>query len=153
MDRNQVVVNMYNLKRYLLLYGITLFYIAGGYIFQEFHPFSKFPMYNQLPNWSYVFYYTDTKNNIIPCDAINFSGAALGHLFYNIAESENIKFGGGMESDDELERIGKQMYVETTKQSNYLNKVKTVKLWRKHFSFEGDEINVKDKLIYEKNNE
>ncbi len=143
---------MPRLKKYLLLYGVALFYMVGGLILGEFHPFSKFPMYNQLPNWSYVFYYTDENNVIIPCDTFNFSGAGLGHLFYNIAESEGIKFGNGMERDDELEKIGSLMYIETTKQSSYLTNIKTVKLWRKYFYFEGDKINMSEKLIYEKNN-
>jgi hypothetical protein len=139
-------------KKYIVVYGITIFYIAAGLTLGEFHPFSKFPMYNQLPNWSYIFYYTDENNTIIPCDTFNFSGAALGHLYYNIAESKNIKFGNGMESDDELEEIGRLMYIETTKQSKYLNNIKTVKLWRKYFYFEREEIKVKEKLIYEKIN-
>ena len=144
---------MQRMKKYMLLYGVTALYIAGAFAFKEFHPFSHFPMYNQLPNWSYVFYFTDEKGKLIPCEKLNYSGGSLGHLFYNIAEEEKIEIGNGMENEAELKIIGSKMMDEVLKVNPDSNKRRSIKLMRKHFFYEGKNINTKEKLMYEKSME
>lgn len=135
-----------------MLYGITILYMIGAFSFEEFHPFSNFPMYSQLPNWSYVFFFVDENNKLIPCSKLNFTGGRLGHLFYKIAESEQIKVGYGVESKAELTLIGSKMVNEVLKHNNHGIAFKHLKLVRKHFFYEANDnkINAVEKLMYEK---
>jgi hypothetical protein len=139
---------MLRIKKYILLYGVTALYMGGAFAFKEFHPFSHFPMYNQLPNWSYVFYFTDKNDSLIPCKKLNFTGGSLGHLYYNIAADQKIKYGNGMESEKELKIIGAKMLEEVMKQKPDSNKIDTIKLMRKHFFYIGNKINTEDKLMF-----
>lgn len=139
---------MFKVKKYILLYGITALYMLGAFAFGEFHPFSHFPMYNQLPNWSYVFYFTDEQDKLIPSENLNITGDQLGHLYYNIASAQKIETGNGLENDSALHLIGQIMFDEVMKHNTGFNA--RIKLKRKYFYFNNDKINVKEHVMYEK---
>lgn len=138
---------MFKVKKYILLYGIATLYMLGAFAFGEFHPFSSFPMYNQLPNWSYVFYFTDEQDQLIPGKNLNITGGQLGHLYYNIASAQNIETGNGLENDSSLNLIGQIMLEEVMKYNP--NFIVRIKLKRKYFYLSNDKINVKENLMYE----
>lgn len=139
------------LPKFLVKYGIAVFYIAGAYLVGEFHPFSHFPMYNNLPNWSYVFYFVDENNKLIPCDKLNTDGGSLGHLYSTIAEYNKIPYGSGMETPQQLELIGEKITQQTLAKSKPPYSFKKIKLVRVYYHFNQDKLISKINCIYEKN--
>lgn len=75
-------------------YPIILFplsYMLLSFVFKEHQPFSMLPMYSNLNNKTYVFYFT--KNDIlIPISDINqkTNGASLSHYYYNISDYKSL---------------------------------------------------------------
>lgn len=132
-------------------YGIAFFYIAGAYLFGEFNPFSHFPMYNNLPNWSYVFYFVDENNKLIPCNKLNTDGGVLGHLYSTIAEYNRIPYGSGTETPEQLELIGEKITHQTLAKSKPPYLFKKIKLVRVYYHFNQDKLISKINCIYEKN--
>ena len=89
-------------RRILLL----LIYILGVLALGETHPFSQYPMYNSLPNWSYVFFFTDKNQNLIPCNHIGTTGGELAHKFYSIMENSGYSYGYEQEDPNHLKEVG-----------------------------------------------
>ncbi len=141
---------MYRLKKYILLFGVAITYMVASLCINEFHPFSRFPMYNQFPNWSYAFYLTDQDNNIIPAQKLNMTGGGIGHLYYSIAQHKNIKIGNGVEDKKDLAVIGNAMLNEILKRNTQQIEFKKLNLYRKYFYFSGDSIINTETLMYEK---
>ena len=97
------------LKNSFLLLGYTALALWIG----EVHPFTLVPMYNQFPNWSYAYYLTNEKQEMIPIKKhFNYHGGSLSHLFCSIAQEKNIAYGNRIESDSELAVIGTRMLMQ-----------------------------------------
>jgi hypothetical protein len=129
-------------------FGIGFFYLICSLIIGEFHPFSQFPMYNSFPNWSYVFYYTDKEGQLIPAKQLQTNTGHLAHMFYTACGTLQIEYGNGIETQQELKRLG----LEITKQVGQLiqlPKPRKVKLHRVHFYKVATEMRKKDVIIYE----
>ena len=73
-------------------FGVALLYIIGVLLFNETHPFSRFPMYSNFPNWSYSFYLTDEANEIIPFSSLETTGSSVGHLYGSVSDELNIPY-------------------------------------------------------------
>lgn len=138
------------LPNFLRKYGIAFFYIACAYLFGEFHPFSHFPMYNNLPNWSYVFYFVDENNKLLPCKELNTNGGILGHLYSTIAEYNKITYGSGLETPEQLELIGEKITKQTLAKCKPPYSFKKIKLIRVYYHFNHDKLISKLNCIYEK---
>lgn len=138
------------LPKFSVRYGIALFYMLGAYLLGEFHPFSHFPMYNSIPNWSYVFYFVDEHNRLIPCDKLNTDGGVLGHLYANIAEYNKIPYGSGTESKQQLNLIGEQITEQTLAKVKVPLAAKKLKLVRVYYHFKEGNLVPKLQCMYEK---
>ncbi len=78
----------------------------------EIHPFSRVPMYDSLPNWSYVFYAKDNHQNILFTQK-NFSSSIktglLAHRFYSYCDIHHISYGSGKEDPFGLKLAGRNV--------------------------------------------
>lgn len=116
------------LKKYNIYFStILITFIAG-----EFYPFSFYPMYNHFPNWSYTFYFEDENNNNIKHFLV-VSHGSLSHLFYSACQRQEISYGYGQETDDELQSVGERI----SRQALYWSEIEKagfsdVKLYRIH---------------------
>lgn len=140
---------MYTLKKYILLLGVAIAYVVASLCINEFHPFSRYPMYNQFPNWSYAFYLTDEDNKLIPAQKLNITGGGIGHLYYSIAQHKKIKVGYGMEEKKDLAILGNAMINELLKRNPKQTEFKKLKLYREYFYYCGDSIINTKTLMYE----
>lgn len=130
--------------------SIAILYMSCSLLIGEIHPFSRFPMYNSFPNWSYAFYLADENGKLIPAKEFNTIGTNIGHTFYSISESEKIDYGNGIESNAELQTIGKKM-MDLIMLNNKSTKQHKVVLHRIYFYYQNDTINQQNKIIYERN--
>lgn len=130
---------------------LFLTYIFLGLTIGEFHPFSKFPMYNNLPKWSYVFYYTDVKEKLIPANKFQNTGNGIGHIFYAVCENMKIQFGNNKETKLELYEIGENMTkVLIGNKINLFDSIQDVKLYRLNmFVNDSDSIIIDTVLMYQ----
>ena len=119
-------------------FGVALLYIIGVLLFNETHPFSRFLMYSNFPNWSYSFYLTDEANEIIPFSSLETTGSSVGHLYGSVSDELNIPYGSFRESEEELQQIGDRMMFVLL-ESNEL-KYKYINLYRKGFYYQNDSI-------------
>ena len=110
-------------------------------------------MYNNFPNWSYVFYFADENGKLIPAENLNTDGIKLGYLFYTIAQNQHIPYGGGIESKNELNQIGQKMMEEVfsgTSARTYIKKTyRKLKLIRIYYSFQNNSIDQQTDMMYE----
>lgn len=130
--------------------AVAILYMCSSLLIGEIHPFSCFPMYSSFPNWSYAFYLTDKNDKLIPAKEFHTNGGKMGHIFYSICESKKTIYGNGMESDKELQTIGKEMMnliVLNNKSAKYSN----IALHRIYFYYQNDTIKQQNKIIYERN--
>lgn len=92
------------IKKYSAYFGL----IVLTFIVKEFYPFSFYPMYNQFPNYAYVFYILDENNHKIDRFMV-VDHEELSHLFFSVCEQQSIKYGEGIESAEELEKVGEEV--------------------------------------------
>lgn len=115
---------------------VAVLYLLGSLLLDEVHPFSKYPMYNSFPNWSYVFFLTDKNDKLIPCQNLEIKSGKMGHMFYSVCSFKNIPVGDGLETPQQLDEAGKDMMDLILK--NDLDKLKkygTIKLNRFFFHY------------------
>lgn len=139
-----------NINKVALLFSVFLLYLLGGLIIGEYHPFSSFPMYNNFPNWSYVFYYVDENNMLIPCNKLKINGGNLGHLYATIAEYNKIPTGNGTETPEQLKLIGNQITQQILNQNGEPIPYKKIKLVRIYYHFSNNQIVSERTYMYEK---
>lgn len=134
---------------YTLRYGVGLLYLILSLLIGEFHPFSNFPMYNNFPNWSYVFYLQDENGNLFPSRLLKIDGGQLGHLYASTAQDKNISYGNGMESKQELTLIGNSILTQVFSLHKPPKGVKKISLLRDYYFFQNQTVNKKTTLMYE----
>ncbi len=140
-----------HIKKFALLYGVFISYLVGGLTIGEFHPFSRYPMYNNLPNWSYVFYFVDEQNKLVPAKRFGVNGGTLGHLFSTIAEHHKIGYGNGSESKLELTFIGEKMMNQIIPNNHQIKDLKKIKLIRIYYRIDENKSIKNITCMYEKN--
>lgn len=99
-----------NRWRYLIFAG----YIILCLCLNEFYPFSKYPMYNQFPNSSYVFFLRDNHHRMVPLNKyFKAEGAGLGHLYFSLLNLHHYR----NFTKETTDTIGKEMfgYILSTK--------------------------------------
>jgi hypothetical protein len=106
--------------RYTANYNYFIFmgYILLSLVLSEFHPFSKYPMYNQFPNYAYLFFIRDNANQFVPLNAhYTATGANLGHLYFSICDLHHFNATNINTRSDTSDIIGKEMlhYIVSTR--------------------------------------
>lgn len=139
-----------HIKKFAQLYGVFVTYLVGSLIIGEFHPFSRYPMYNNLPNWSYAFYFADEHNRLIPGKQIKVYGGELGHLYSAIAQQHSIAFGEGKETDKQLHFIGKIITEHALRKNKETFVSKRIKLIRVYYRLSDNQIITQTTCMYEK---
>lgn len=130
---------------------VAIFYILGSFLFKEIHPFSFFPMYNSFPNWSYVFYLSDSQNKPISSKEFNSHSCDMAHIFYSICQAKHIKYGNGMESTNQLSSVGNEIVDLILKNKlDTPGKYHTIKLHRIYFYYWNNTIKTKNEVICER---
>lgn len=116
--------------------GLFAVYCAISLSVGEQHPFSRFPMYNSFPNWSYAFYLTDVSGEMIPWwHAFEVDAGHIAHRFYGICQHYGIAYGHGMETEEELKFIGTEL-LKSVDGKCRLSYDSELHLFRRHFFFE-----------------
>jgi hypothetical protein len=115
---------------------------------QEFHPFSKYPMYSSFPNYSYSFYVADGKDSLLPFMQ-NFKVQAneIGHIYVEICEEHQFKHGFGMETDSQLRIVGQELLGTIIKARKMTLSTDSVSIHRKYYFFEGGKIKNHDEQL------
>lgn len=114
----------------MIYFTIILITILIG----EVYPFSFYPMYNSFPIWSYVFYFKDEKGATIKLPKS--THADLSHKFYSECQKQGIAYGNGIESIEDMERVGLSI-TNTFFNANKINNksVSEIKFFRIHNRF------------------
>lgn len=87
-------------------------YLLLSLLLPEFHPFSRYPMYNSFPNYSYVFGVKDEAGNPVPLKKyFNTNADGWAHLYFIINERKGFDCGNGVETDEELRIVGHEMLI------------------------------------------
>lgn len=137
----------FTLRKVLDRVGVFAVYCTISLTVGEWHPFSQFPMYNSFPNWSYAFYLADESGEMVPSwDAFEVDAGHLAHQFYGICQHHGIAYGHGMETEEELRFIGDKM-LESVDGKYRLAYDSELRLFRRHFLFEGDTLKYIDSQV------
>lgn len=133
---------MLSVFKYFRKVIIAFLYLLGFLILGETHPFSQYPMYNSFPNWSYVFYFTNTQNELIPCNNFGISGGELAHMFYANMNDKGYHYGYEQEDPKELEEIGEIIVSQLDLKNTSLSRgsADTIFLTKICYKFESDSI-------------
>jgi hypothetical protein len=84
-------------------------FLFGGIFFAERYPFTRFPMYNEFPNYSYVFYISDLNNKPLALAKLGIGGGELAHNYFAIANARQFPNGKNLETSQHLRQIGYEM--------------------------------------------
>ena len=139
------------MSKYLLLISYVVTSLLVG---KEFHPFSTFPMYNSFPNYGYVFFLKNEKNQEVTYGK-NFSSSKnagyVAHTFYSFCNIHNYAFGNGKEESAHLQEAGEALMNMIVKDENTAAlPFDTLKLYRRYYFLENDQLNYNDDLMYAK---
>jgi len=119
---------------------------------REFHPFSRFPMYDSFPNWGYVFYVLNERNEIVPYKkrfSINKDAGNVAHNFYIYSNQHKLDCGYGIESPEHLHDAGREMMAMIIKNEPVAEMdFDTLRLYRRYYFLENNAIKYKDDLMY-----
>lgn len=137
-------------------YALLLFYVAASLLIgKEFHPFSRFPMYNSFPNWSYVFYLKNERGEMVCyrrdlADGDKKNAGGVAHMFYSLFDYKGYKYGDGKEDTAQLHSAGKELMATILKgEDTNRFKFDTLKLYKRYYHLEKEQIVYRDDLMYE----
>lgn len=120
---------------------------------KEFHPFSRFPMYDRFPNWGYVFFLKNERNEIVPYNkhfSINKNAGYVAHTFYSLFNHSGFGYGDGKEEPAHMKLAGKEL-LETIVRNEPVNTFDfdTLQLYRRFYFLKDDKLSYRDDLMYE----
>ena len=138
------------MKKYSLLIGYVLISLV---LKNEFHPFSKFPMYNSFPNWGYVFFLRNENDELIPFSK-NFSrnknAGYIAHTYYSFFNHKGYYCGWGKEDSIHNKEAGKELLTMILKDENYSKfDFDSIKLYRRMYYLDNGQLTHKDLILYE----
>ena len=123
-----------------------LVFLFGSLLLAEQYPFTRFPMYNSFPNYSYVFYLSDVKNHPIPLSEVAMVGGELAHHYFAIANAHGFSNGNNLETRQHLQQIGKEMArMIRQKKPNFTKKFL---IHRLYFFKQNNQLKKQDRVIY-----
>ena len=136
-------------------YTLLLFYLVASLLIgKEFHPFSRFPMYNSFPNWSYVFYLKNEKNELVCyrrdlADGDKKNAGAVAHMFSSLFDYKGYNYGDGLEDSIQLRSAGKDLMTMILKNEDPNRfKFDTLKLYKRYYHLQKGQIVYRDDLMY-----
>ena len=129
------------------LFGVC--YITLSLIIGEVHPFTLVPMYNNFPNWAYAFYASDDEGSLLPNNSyFKINSADLAHKYYTICQNNNIRYGDRIETDQELNLVGRLMLNELLDSKANNSFFDKVNIHRVCYFYENDSVNSQDIIMY-----
>lgn len=134
------------------------YFLFAAYVFlallvrQEFHPFSRFPMYNSFPNWGYVFFLKNERGETVPYEkhfSINKRAGYVAHTFYTLFSHHGFYYSDGKEKPEHMEAGGKELLNmivkdEPTGSFNF----DSLGLYRRFYFLQEDTLTFRDDLMY-----
>lgn len=124
---------------------IFVMYVILGLLIGEHHPFSRFPMYDNIPNWSHSFEVQDTSGNLIPCKSLHMNGSNLNHWYGHFCEQQQISYGFWQETSKQEELVGLLM----AKRLRQLNPNQShFQIIKKHYFLRGHHIHCDTVFLY-----
>lgn len=140
-----IMTKLFSLLRHsFFLLGYTGLALWIGKI----HPFTLVPMYNQFPNWSYAYFLTNEKQEMIPVKKhFHYHAGSLSHLFCGIAAEKKIAYGNMMESEEELAVIGTRMLMQLKPLLKKDFAGEEIQIHRKTFFIQNEQISSRDQVL------
>jgi hypothetical protein len=92
--------------------GVFLFalYVGLSLMLDEFHPFSRFPMYDSFPNYAYSFYIADSKDELVPFrEDFRTQANEISHMYCEICDEHKFARGFGQETEQQLNIVGQEL--------------------------------------------
>ena len=128
------------------------FLLFGSYVLlclllPEFHPFSRYSMYNRFPNSAYAFYLRNENRDTVALKPNFRMGAQeLAHLYGTVVNK--LGFDHNTEADSQLTAIGREMLplILATRRTGL--PFHRLELCRVHWYFNGDIIQKDEKQLY-----
>lgn len=138
------------MKKYFLFIAYVFLALL---VRKEFHPFSRFPMYNMFPNWGYVFFLKNERGEMIPFKkyfAQNKDAGNVAHNFYIYFNQHGFMYSDGAEKPEQMRMAGKEMLAMVIKDEpvNQLD-FDSLGIYRRYYFLENDELKYRDDLMYE----
>lgn len=120
------------LRKLLLCTCIFIPYIIVSWVVGEVHPFSRFPMYDSFPNWSYIFYIKTQDDKVLSPFVFGTQSGYIAHMYYSACQQKGIMYGNGMESADEMKLVADEILANLL-QSDHSLSGDTLYFYRKYF--------------------
>ena len=140
------------MKSYLLLIS----YVAISWLLvEDFHPFSRYPMYSSFPNWGYVFFLKNEKDSTLFInrafgDTKNNNTGYISHHFYSLCNTYHYYYGDGKEKTEELRAAGKEILQSLlAKERRLMDYADTLKLNQRFYFLKNNQLSYRDRLMYE----
>lgn len=146
MIKYNILEPQYFKKKSSSLFPFVFFlYVILGILIGEHHPFSRFPMYDNLPNWSHSFEVQDTLGNLIPCKSLHMNGGNLNHWYGHFCEQHHIDYGNWYESPAQEKLVG-NLIAKRIKQLN--PGLTSFQIIKKHYFIRDQEIHCDTVLLF-----
>jgi hypothetical protein len=138
------------MRKYILLIGYIIISLIAA---NEFHPFSKFPMYNSFPNWGYVFHLKNENDESVyysPNFSHNKNAGYIAHTYYSFFNHHNYYCGSGKEEPAHLKEAGRELMNMILKDEDVSKfHFDSLILYRRFYYLENEQLTYKDDLMYE----
>lgn len=119
-------------------YSLFLFYVLVSLLIGEFHPFSRYEMYNSFPPTALAFMLTTPNGNIIPLkEYFHYKTADLSHN-YSALQAEGIE-----------KNKGRQLFEQLLTYRFKALPFDTVVLQKTELQFTKEKLNVVNTPVYE----
>ena len=135
----------------------TAYLAVSLFIGYECHPFSTFPMYNSFPNYAYVFFLKNERNETVyyglnVANGRKKNAGYVAHVYYSFFNHHHYNVGMGREKPEHLAQAGAQMMDMIMDGENFSTKnFDTLKLYRRYYFLAHNRLKFRDDLMYEKN--
>jgi hypothetical protein len=135
-------------------YFLFVFYVAISLLIgKEFHPFSTFPMFNSFPNYGYVFFLKNERDEVVTYGrnfAKSKNAGYVAHTYYSFFNSHNYSCGFGEEDSAHVREAGKVLLEMILKDENTdALDFDSLKIYRRFYFLENEQLTFRDDLMYE----
>lgn len=117
----------------------------------EHHPFTLVKMFDSFPNWAYVFYTRNAKNEILFVNKyynIKRNEGTVAHTFFSYCDQHKIAYGYGKEDSSQLHKAGSYLLTYMLEEIDCpQNQLDTIYLIRKHLYFRNNQLIQYDQII------
>jgi hypothetical protein len=109
-------------------------------------------MYNSFPNYGYVFFLKNERNEIVTFGK-NFSKSKnagyVGHTFYSICEHHGFSYGSGKEKPEDMKVAGEELMNMIVKDEDIEHLgFDSLKLYRRYYYLDKRTLEYRDDVIY-----